>query len=156
VAREDHWLRVSGQALRLRSARSLIGDEEEGLVLLYGTAQCPAVLVLVKDVGLMEEVRSVERCIAEELERITVESVGSGLDDSVQDTAGVAAVFGIDGVGYEIELLNRIGAGDDDGSVDGDVIGIRAIYEERVLLRLASIARVRIPPAYRAKSIAAC
>ena len=63
--------------------------------------------------GRLEEVARVQKRIAVELKSVAVELIGAALDDRVEDSAGVAAIFGIDGAGDEVKFADRVGAGDD-------------------------------------------
>ncbi len=49
--------------------------------------------------------------VAEEFEDVAMEGVGPGFRDDVHDCAGVAAIFGVEGIGENPELFNRIRTG---------------------------------------------
>jgi len=92
--------------------RSLIGKEEKSFVFPDGSAHRAAVLVLMKDGGLLaEKIAGVQAGVTEELESIAVKFVGPGFCLRVQDGASVPTVFRIDGVRDHAHFRDGIGTG---------------------------------------------
>jgi hypothetical protein len=85
-----------------------------------------------------EEVVGVEFVVAEEFVGGEVEVVGATFGDDVEDAAGGAAIFGGEAIGFDLELLDHVGVGVDDGLVlAGGGIG-GAVEEE--LVRVGALA----------------
>src|SRR5207245_6580680 len=97
--------------------RALVRAEEEEPVLDNRPAQAAAVLIaleLIRSQG--EKVAGVEGAIAQELERRSVESVGSRFRHDVDYGPGSPAIFGAVVVGLDTELVQRVRIGN--GIVD--------------------------------------
>lgn len=67
--------------------------------------------------GLSQPIVRIQEGIAVELESVAVELVGATLDDGVDDRARVASIFWINGIGNDVEFLQRIQAGNNYGRV---------------------------------------
>src|SRR6202043_3622753 len=82
----------------LDRAQALVAYEEECLFLYDGTAERGPKLVLLQDVlrdGRRDEVVArIDRVIANELEHISVEFIGPGLDLDIDIRSGIAPVLG--------------------------------------------------------------
>ena len=93
----------------LRRPRRLVVAEEEDLAALQRPADRAAGLVLfeLRAFG-REEIAGVKVGVAEELEHVAVEHVAARLRDDVDDAAVVVAVLGIEVVGEQAELFDRI------------------------------------------------
>ena len=101
--------------LGMRLPLAVVGEEEERLVLLDGTAQRAAELVDAEGragrIGRRDLVGvgvRVERLVAEELEGRAVEVVGARLGHHVDHRSARAPVFGGVGVAVDLELLHRV------------------------------------------------
>ena len=95
-----------------RLALALIVDEEERVVLDERAAERAAELIAaVLRLGLerrLEEVRRVQRFVAEELEGVAVKRVGARLGRQVDDAAVEPAELGRRAVAFDLEFLNRV------------------------------------------------
>ena len=76
-----------------------------------------------------------------------MELIGSRFDDGVENTARIAVIFRIDCAGDEIKFLNCIGAGNDRGKIAFEIDTVGAVYQKRVLLRLAAVAGIGVASA---------
>src|SRR5262249_14907271 len=84
----------------IANAASLVRSKEEGAVALDRAAKGAAELVLVKSrLGDVEVALRVQGIVSEEFVDIAVKVVGAGLGDNVYNSAGIAAVFRVEGVG---------------------------------------------------------
>jgi hypothetical protein len=68
-----------------------------------------------------------------------VPGIGTGLGDDVDYGAGVAAVFGIEGIRQDTEFVNAIGVGLDSRKVGEEVVGIATIHAEVVGTAAAAV-----------------
>src|SRR5438067_1439521 len=112
-------------------ARALVAAEEKQLVRLDRSAQRTSELILFqylfggvgrKTVAIEEEVVGIERFIAEELERASVELIGARLRDQIHIGAGVPPITRIVGGCLNLELLNRVRIRDSDPRIDSEVL----------------------------------
>ena len=123
-------------------ASTLIREEEERFVLLDGSAHGAAELVLMKLLRLgQEEVAGVQEGVAVKLKTITVERVRAGLGHRIHDSSAVPPVFGIDRVGDHVDFGDSVRAGDNQGIVQGEVVGIRSVDQEAVVLGTGAAGR---------------
>src|SRR5215510_7770133 len=94
----------------LAMAQPLVREKEEGPVLDEWAAEMAAEQVALKGrrpTGVkFEEVASVERVIAQELEHLAVEFIGARARRDVDDGAGILPVFGAESRGIHLEFLN--------------------------------------------------
>src|ERR1700738_1446419 len=87
-----------------------------------------------------EVVLGVQERVAIELEGATVELIGTILDIRVNDGSRVASVFGIYSAGDHAKLADRIWTWNDQGRVQGGIVGIESVNQEGVLLCLRAVA----------------
>ena len=96
----------------LPHAAAFIRKEEKGAVFLDRASECSAELILILLRRDWVEVSfCVQNGVAEIFVNIAVELVGARLCDDVDDGAGVATVFGIEGIGDDAKLLDGVGRG---------------------------------------------
>src|SRR5262249_6959770 len=89
-----------------------------------------------------------EDVITEELERIAVIGVGSGLDGGVNDTAVIVAEFSGSVLINDIELANRVGRRGEPQKVIRGLVVVNSIQQEIVGLLPVAI-DVRAPSLFR-------
>ena len=142
----------------LHLPRALIVREPEQLVLDDRAAGRVTELIAAEfRLGRREVVFCVELIVAQEFERIAVETVGAGLRDGVDDRAAELAVFGVEAVGDQAEfssIESRLGTkpaprlrpftnvaavyqesvGGVALAVDRDVAGVREKARDRTIL----------------------
>src|ERR1700722_18904809 len=116
----DEGRRGNGAAQRggCRLTKALIDAEDEGFFSLLidagdvqGTAGGTPKLIAVEAgarqvIAVVEVVVGVESAVAIELEYVSVEAVGSGLCDYVDDVTAAPAVLRGEGIGLDLELLD--------------------------------------------------
>src|SRR6266478_2366012 len=108
--------RYSWRGDPLTNASSFVGRKKERLIFLYRPAECPSELVLIEfrlvahnPLYCRETVRiGVQNRVPEELVHVSVKTVGARLGDHVDDRTGIAAVFGVEGVGQNAEFLDTV------------------------------------------------
>src|SRR5262249_26455997 len=136
---------------------SLVAAEEEELVLLDGTAQHAAKLILIQDlfrggtgrvVAIVKEVVGVEDRVAQELERAPVVLIRSGFGDDVNIGPRVSSVAGVISRRLNFELLDRVRVGNADPGIQARIIGaaavgkVRDVYAVHLEIVLAGIVAV--------------
>src|SRR6185312_8322992 len=116
----------AGGRRRLRCLQALVSREGEELVAEDGAAEGATELVLMQGVrNGGEEVAGVDVVVAEELERVAVEAVGTGAGDGVDLAAGVDAILRAEHARLDGELVQSVG--EREGHVDiGRVVGVVA------------------------------
>ena len=72
---------------------------------------------------------------------VPVHGVGAGLGDYVDDRPGIAAVFGIEGVGDHPEFFDRIGRWLDGRQVHEDIVTVSAVHHVVVGTATAAVHR---------------
>ena len=100
--------------------RPLISEEEERLVVLQEVGNCQrsadraAKLVPLERVPATgaEVIRGIEVAVTDKFKQVAVILVGSALGDDIDYAARVLAVLGVVVVGFDAELLHRIGHGE--------------------------------------------
>ena len=92
-------------------AEAFVVEEEEGLVVAYGTADGGAELVALEGCGLGGEiVAGVESAVADELVESAVEAIGASAGYGGNDAAIRATIFRGGVGGHDCELLDGIDA----------------------------------------------
>ena len=121
--------------------KSLIGEEEEGLILEYGSAHRTAIFVLVERRGCrFKVVLGIQERVAVELEGAAVELIRAALDVGVNDGSRVAAILWIQSIGDQAKLTDRVRTWNHQGGVQGRVVGIDAVNQKGVLLGFRAVA----------------
>ncbi len=82
--------------------------------------------------GWIEIITGVEQGVPEELESIAVKGVAAGLGDDANHPAVVVAVFGVEIVGEDAQLLDGIEVGNDRGSAVHMLLHVDGIHHEAV------------------------
>src|SRR5580692_5528313 len=70
--------------------------------------------------------------VAEELEGITVKSVGARLSNGIDDRAAEFPIFGVEAVGDQAEFLNGVQVGNQTCSKVAPLADVSAVYQESV------------------------
>ena len=134
----DYW--IAGDSLN--HAAAFIRSEEECSVFLNGTAKSSAKLVLlIVRGGRIEKASGIQRLIAEKLIGAAVPIVGAGFGDNIDDGAGVAAVFGVKGVGENAKFSDAIGRWLNGRRVHEQVVAVAAVHAKVVGASTAAIDR---------------
>src|SRR6185312_11868608 len=122
------------------------GSEEKSFVAVDGAAECGAEIVLHEDRLGDEVIGRVKGLVAGEVEEVSVQVVGAGLGDDVDEAAAGIAVLGQELVGHHLELRDgvlreRLAHGAIElavvfNAIDHDVVGARtlAVYAEAAAL----------------------
>ncbi len=128
------WDAVVGCAGGFMLACALIAAEEEELVGDDLAAEGSAELIALDGVlGGGEEVGGVDDVVADEVEDGAVPLVGAGVGDGVDERARVDTVACGQRVGFDGELVQRVGEGI--GQVDvGEVVGVVSAVEDVVVV----------------------
>ena len=121
------------------SACALIVGKEEKLRVPDGSTKGSAKLVLFEGrPGGIKVTARIERGIAEELERFPVKDTAAGLGDDSYDSAILVSILGIEVVGENTELFNRIQVWNNRGTAVHVFLNIHPIHHE-------SIGRLALP-----------
>ena len=135
----------------MADASSFIGREKESPILLDRPAESPAKLVLIEfwlltgnTLQSREAVRiGVELRVPEKLVNVAMKVVGSRFCNHIHDRAGIAAVFGVKGVGQNTEFFNAVRRRLHGREVNELVVGVAAVYAEVIGAAAAAINRNR-------------
>ena len=132
--------------------RPLDGAEEVRLVeddrAAERAAELIAPIVGLLDVGdLLAERARVQRLVAEQREGAAVIVVGAALGDDVHHAAVAAAVLGLEALGHEVELLNRLEREELQQAADGVVVVVAAVD---LIVHVAAVAAVDLRRELRA------
>src|ERR1700747_782111 len=120
-----------GGYLAFMSPHALIRKEEKRLIFENGTAQSATESVpLKRSNGRQEVISGVQGVIAEKLEYIAMECVGSRLNHLIDDAAGGAPIFRLVIIGEDLELPKRIRIWVNHSVVAQEIVVIGAIHEE--------------------------
>ena len=116
-------------------AQPFVRPEEEGLVLDDRTADRSAELVEIQrvDVRAREHRSRVQRVVAQELVRRTVEAVRSSFGHDVDDRGAVPSELGGEVVRRDAELLNHVDIGVDRHASRGELIVVVGAVEQEVV-----------------------
>jgi len=88
---------------------ALPGAEEEELVMNDGAARSGAELMALLRIGCLgKEIACIDSAVADKLEKVTMELIGAGFGDNVDDNSSVA-VFARHVIELDTELLNGVG-----------------------------------------------
>src|SRR5207302_4518317 len=102
-------------------------------ILMDGSTQCAAKLILsIEAARWREEIAGIERSIPQELKAAPVQLVGAAPRDNVDDTAAIVPVLGVEIIGQDAELGNRIETRYDRGAAVHQFLDVASIYHEAV------------------------
>ena len=143
--------REDGRSLALAAAPALIGGKEKELVFLDGTADRAA-----KDVALerlfgqtvrKKVVSGVQVGVAQKLEPVSVESIGSRFRNLIDDSSGSPAVFCVVIVGENLEFFDGVWIGIYDNIVAEKIGVVGAVQQKGQGLGTLAADGERIPRA---------
>ena len=131
---DRHEIRVDVELLEGREEERLVPHDRAPSVapLVLAERRLVEVNRIAEDVELLEVLLRVERVVAEIVEGVAVQAVGSALRDDVDDAAGRLAELRGVGVGQDLELADRFLAEARAHGADDLVVVVEAVHHDVV------------------------